>query len=1046
MGWTTSGNKEPNKKVSIDKGTIGDISFTAVWKPLNSYSISYDVNGGEGSIKTVLKLEGESAEIATASEVSRKGYKFVCWNTTTDGTGVYYKPGDSYSEDADIRLYAKWEVVKYIISYDLAGGTMPDGKSNPTEYTIESDTFILLNPERKGYVFVGWKEKDSSDETAEENHSIEKGSFGNRSFTAIWKPLPKYVVKFDANGADGGAAPSQLTVYEGAAFTVPSCGSLYKEGCLFQEWNTKSDGSGTSYQELQVSTLDGDVILFAIWKEGPLTFSYLSDSDSYSVQCKDKSVSSVVIPSEYRGKSVSVIGWSAFYDCVNLTSITIPESVTRIDSFAFYGCSELSKIIIPENVTIVGSHVFTGCIGLESIDVESKNPTYYGEGNCLIEKETKTLVVGCKNSVIPSGVTSIGSLAFYGCSGLSRITMPDGLSSIGNGAFYGCSGLTEITIPKSVETIGDCAFSRCSSLTTISIPERTAISIGDESFYDCSNLIGISIPCGVTRIGDEAFKGCSSLTEIVVPDSVTSIGRYAFYGCNSLMDITIPSGVTRIGDWAFYGCSSLTGITIPRGITCLEEGLFAYCTGLVDISIPENVTDIKHRVFLGCTGIKSIVLNKYVCEDNFTMGYLFPDSYKTIETIVIPKGVRRICDYAFSGCSNLKEIVIPYGVTSIGWCAFYYCDELAYVSIPESVYDCSSHAFSGCKKIKSVVLNKYICESKNFVMKSFFPDSYQTIDTVAVSKEANSIGDYAFADCFNLKNVTIPDSVTIIGEGSFSNCCSLQSIALPDNVTSISGMTFSGCTELKDILLPKRLVQIGGRAFENCRSLTCILIPDGVESIESNAFVNCTGLTSITIPPSVVDLGESIFSGCAGIKSVVLNTYACENFKMDRLFPELCKTIEEVVLPDDATSIGPEVFKGCSSLKRVTIPNNVTSIGDNAFYGCSSLSNIAIPDNVTYMGFGVFYNCKSLLNITIPNGITSIQASTFAWCDSLMSITIPKSLTNIGYDAFCRCRNLVEVFYSGTRSQWSSITKGMYWNSITGNYTIHCTDGDIAKN
>ena len=219
-------------------------------------------------------------------------------------------------------------------------------------------------------------------------------------------------------------------------------------------------------------------------------------------------------------------------------NVVIPDSVTSIGNHAFYKCSSLTSITIPENVTSIGEGVFEGCSSLENITVEQGNPIYHSEGNCIIETASKTLIAGCKNSVIPAdgSVTSIGDRAFFSCNLLTSITIPDSVTSIGDSAFWECKSLKSIVIPDGVTSIGDSAFDGCRSLTSI--------------------VIG----SGVTSIGERAFYDCGSLKSIVIPDSVTSIGNSAFFGCRSLTNVTIPDSVTSIGDKAFSGCSSLKTI------------------------------------------------------------------------------------------------------------------------------------------------------------------------------------------------------------------------------------------------------------------------------------------------------------------------------------------------------------------------------------------------------------------------------------------------------------------------------------------------------
>ena len=315
-------------------------------------------------------------------------------------------------------------------------------------------------------------------------------------------------------------------------------------------------------------------------------FTELADG-TYSVALglDPKILFEVVIPREHDGRPVTQIEDRAFMNCTGLTSITIPDSVISIGDFAFEGCMNLVNVTIGSGVTAIGVHAFYKCWWLTSITVSAGNPVYHSDENCLIETESKTLVVGCENSIIPDdgSVTSIGKYAFSCCPGLASISIPDSVTSIGAWAFENCYDLTSITIPDSVTSIGNGAFSGCYSLTSINIPDS------------------------VTSIGEGAFSGCSCLTSITIPDGVTSIERSVFGGCDSLTSITISDSVTSIGEWAFYGCESLTSVTIPDSVISIGNGVFTDCDSLTSITIPDSVTSIGERVFENCNSLTSVI-------------------------------------------------------------------------------------------------------------------------------------------------------------------------------------------------------------------------------------------------------------------------------------------------------------------------------------------------------------------------------------------------------------------------------------------------------
>jgi len=368
----------------------------------------------------------------------------------------------------------------------------------------------------------------------------------------------------------------------------------------------------------------------------------------------------VEIPSKINGLPVTSIGEAAFWNCISLTSVTIPNSVTSIGDLAFmycpltkvtipnsvtnigveafFGCQKLTNVSISKSVTNIMAPVFWECPNLTGITVDANNPSYSSVDGVLFNK-SQTILVKCPEGragtyTIPTSVTDIGENAFLSCTRLTNVTIPSSVTNIGGGAFSGCN-LTNITIPASVVNIGGGAFQECKHLTSVTIP-TSVTSIGDVAFWNCANLTNITIPESVTNIGKRAFNDCPKLTSISVnafnsayssqdgilfnkdktmliqypmagktgnysiPDGVTSIGQMAFESCVNLTSVTIPTNVTSIGQGAFYVCHNLTNVTFSANVTNIEATTFYMCGELTRITIPASVTTIGDGAFQDC--------------------------------------------------------------------------------------------------------------------------------------------------------------------------------------------------------------------------------------------------------------------------------------------------------------------------------------------------------------------------------------------------------------------------------------------------------------
>ena len=651
--------------------------------------------------------------------------------------------------------------------------------------------------------------------------------------------------------------------------------------------------------------------------------------------------------------SVTNIGSEAFSGCSGLMSIKISNGVTSVGEKAFNGCSSLTGVEIPDSVTSIGAGAFYGCSGLTSVTLpfvgERKDGLGYKHFGYIFGADSYEgnyyYITKALKHVTITGSEIIGNYAFYECSGLTSIDIPDSITSIGSGAFRGCSSLTSIKIPDGVTSLNGNTFSWCNGLVSITLPfvgaekdgiknthfgfifgakdysdnrksipeslKRVTITgskdIGNYAFGGCSGLTSIEIPDSVTSIGQHAFSGCSGLTSIKIPDSVTSIHSSAFYGCSGLTSIKIPDSVTSINGSAFEGCSGLTSIEIPDGVTSIGGEAFRGCSNLTSIKIPDGVTSIGDYAFGGCSGLTSIEIPDGVA----SMGEKAFSGCSSLTDIEIPGSVTNIGSEAFSGCSGLMSIKISNGVTNIGDRAFSWCSGLMRIEIPDSVTSIGSGAFRGCSSLTSITIpfsGAKKDETKNTHFGYIFgADDYSdnskyvpnSLESVIITG-GESIGEYGFAECGNLKSIEISGNVTFIYSYAFNNCRKLNNVKIPDSVKSISKGAFEGCVGLTSIEIPDSVTSIGQYAFSGCRNLENIKMPSDIGSISDYTFSGCWNLTSIEIP-------------------------------------------------DGVTNIGSGAFRGCSSLTSIEIPDRVTYIGDYAFYGCDSLTSVIFKNpNVTW--------------------------------------------------------------------------------------------------
>ena len=701
----------------------------------------------------------------------------------------------AYPIKSDLTIKTKRELVEYEISYDLGGGAFKG--DYPTTYTIE-DELTLPAPVRDYYDFVGWSD----------GGNIEKGTTGNRTFTAEYAPIT-YKITYDVWLGEN--AEDNAATYTIESETI-ELNDAYYLSADFLGW----EYGGKRITEIPAGS-HGDMKITALWDKYDVELELNPDGKSFKVKGIGHHLPDIVnIKSEYKGLPVTGIGRLAFAGAGSgLTAITIPESVTEIGSRAFQGCSSLTGITLPSGVTRIPQGTFGWCYGLTELPI-GPNIRYIGESafaNCL----------GLKNVTIPDNVTEAGSNIFAYCVNLERAKLPSTWTEVPSGTFMGCTSLNDVKLPLAATKISGGAFSKCTSLNGISIPSGVT-SIGSEAFKNCTALEEIKLPSGLTQISDKAFLNCVKITGITIPAAVTYVNDSAFEGCaiktatipalacaaiksSALESVTIAGGESIEAN-ALANCENLTDATIASGITSIGLGAFSGCAKLTNLSIGESVTSIDGFAFSGCSALENLLLGN---------------------------GVTSIGSKAFEGCESLTKLTIPSNVTKIGDCAFRNCSKLTELTILSGEINGTYDIFQGCaiERLTIPAMRFIICVPKS------------ALKTLVITG-GESIPKNAFFNSANLTDVTIAEGVKNIGMLAFHGCTGLKSITLPDSVTNIED-----------------------KAFYECANLTGIDMPAGLESIGADAFYGCGSLTGITIPAAVTSIGEFAFYGCDALESVV---------------------------------------------------------------------------------------------------------------------------------------------------------------------------------
>lgn len=767
-------------------------------------------------------------------------------------------------------------------------------------------------------------------------------------------------------------------------------------------------------------------------------------------------VTSVVVES-----GVTSIAYEAFNWLENMTSVTIPKTVTSIGCSAFsVGCDALTTInyagttsqwkrisstlslplatkVVCTNGTITPT--LSGKCGKNVSYSISDDGVLTISGTGAMNNFTyKSDISDCpwhgvryalKKIVVEDGVTSIGSYAFSFDLSVTDVTLPSSLKTIGRNAFWGCYGLTSVVIPEGVTTIGAYVFEQCTAMETITVP-ASATELGNRAFitwecYDGSYHFALTdIYYGGSRQQwYDAGGGNAALVDVPVHFNGTTgdiidggkCGANVSWkldkdytltisGTGAMYDYPLDDNRDSTSPWPVW---DVKRIDVQEGITAIGAYAFCYTDNATALSLPDSLTTIGQDAFCSFAGTE----------------------------IVVPDKVTSIGDFAFNGCENLKTITLPAGLQSIGFC-FIECDTLETINFKGTM---EQWLICGGGQSTFPTTTSVVCQGGGTLYRSGTCGDNLTWDLDnngnLIILGTGDMYDLAYDDESGsytlpwveyrsmIRRVEIGSGVTRIGAWAFEDT-NITSLTIPGSVTAIGDYGVSN-RYLAELTLNEGLRSIGKGAFSGNKRLTTLTIPDGVTTIGEEAFAHCwtqlpksdsfTGLTTVTIPGSVTSIGKDAFADNQLLATVNFggtqeqwNAAGGKNAGVPSSATFHCVK----VVANGKCGTGVKWSLASNGVLTITgtgkgIMKDYAEGSTKPWESNGDVKQIIICEGVTHIGDHAFANSPAT-RVSLPESLTSIGTRAFAGA-AITAMTIPGSVTTIGVEVFWGCSELTSL-------------------------------------
>lgn len=468
-----------------------------------------------------------------------------------------------------------------------------------------------------------------------------------------------------------GSAPASSDRHPKALLGIPQSLIVYSKS----NSNVWTDGAGTDYQNIDISTLSGSCGSSASWEmdviTGNLTISGTGALNNYTEASAPWYKYRELITTVSIAEGVTRIGNYNFAGLTSMLVLNLPQSVDRINKYAFASCINLFDLDLPSNLTTIGEGVFFDCSSLDEISINSN-------------------------------IQRIEPYTFSNCTQMHHVNLPSTVKEIGYSAFYYCVNLEEINLPPSVTVIDDWAFAHCITIESIDL-SQSVVNVGEYAFNDCRSLKNILFGSNSIHFGKFAFSQ-TGIISINIPSTITEIKEGMFANCSNLSNVTL-NNVNEIGEFAFYGCKRLATVSLSNVTTIRPKAFMA--SGLQSVNLPSTVSSVGIYAFADCDSLVEIKSDSplfttskgVLYHGNMLLQY---PSGKNEENFTISSKIESIAEGAFYGADNLNTVVISNTVTSIGKAAFACSSMLQSVSVGCSVTKLETAVFGECQKLKEV--------------------------------------------------------------------------------------------------------------------------------------------------------------------------------------------------------------------------------------------------------------------------------------------------------------------------------------------------------